>query len=151
MDIEEVIKQKTSFTSNRERALVNMLFTQGWISGQLRVHLSKFCITPKQYNILRILQGGQKAMSIFEIRERMLDKMSDITRLIDRMILKGWVSKEVNLKDRRLVDIQITDGGRSLLDQVKSSQKPIWSVLKNLTEPEAVQLNQLLDKIRKDQ
>ncbi len=146
--IEEEIKQKRSFNSLQEKALVNIMYTHGWIIERMRVFFKNYGITNKQYNILRILKGADKPLSTSQIRHRMLDKMSDTTRLIDRMITKGWVKKSVSETDRRLVDIMLTDAGLDLLDQIRGIEVKAEEIFSNLSEEEIQNLSHLLDKVR---
>ena len=146
--IEEEIKQKRSFNSLQEKALVNIMYTHGWIIERMRVFFKTYGITNKQYNILRILKGADEPLSTSQIRHRMLDKMSDTTRLIDRMITKGWVKKSVSEIDRRLVDIMITDEGLDLLDQIRGIEVKAEEIFSNLSEEEIQKLSHLLDKVR---
>ena len=146
--IEEEIKQKRSFNSLQEKALVNIMYTHGWIIERMRVFFKNYGITNKQYNILRILKGADEPLSTSQIRHRMLDKMSDTTRLIDRMITKGWVKKSVSEIDRRLVDIMITDEGLDLLDQIRGIEVKAEEIFSNLSEEEIQKLSHLLDKVR---
>ena len=131
-----------------EKAVVNIMYTHSWIIEQMRSYFKTYGITIKQYNILRILRGADGPLSTSQVRERMLDKMSDTTRLIDRMIKKGWVEKKVSSSDRRLVDIMITDHGLDLLDRVNDIHDKSAEIMGNLSEEEIEQLSLLLDKIR---
>jgi DNA-binding MarR family transcriptional regulator len=106
-------------------------------------------LTSQQFNILRILRGAGQPISTLQIRQRMLDKMSDTSRIVDRLILKGLAKKTVCITDKRLVDVTITDKGKKLLSRLDEHQDDMDKVLDNLTEDEAKQLNFLLDKIRK--
>ena len=146
--LEKAIKQKIPFPSEESRAIVNVLFTSSWMKESLKSHFKPFGITPKQYNILRILNGAPEPMSTSQIRERMLDKMSDVTRIIDRMVLRQWVTKNGNKKDRRLVDVGITQSGRKLLSAIGQKNPSMNHILSNLNTVECAQLNQLLDKLR---
>ncbi len=146
--IEEEIKQKRSFNSLQEKALVNIMYTHGWIIERMRLFFKNYGITNKQYNILRILKGADKPLSTSQIRHRMLDKMSDTTRLINRMITKGWVKKSVSQTDRRLVDIMITDAGLDLLEEVRGIEVKAKEIFSNLSEEEIQNLSDLLDKVR---
>ncbi len=146
--IEEAIGQKKSFEFVHEKALVNVLYTQGWLRDQLKLYLSQYGITLKQYNILRILRGADKPLTTSEIRERMVDKMSDTTRLIDRMIKKEWVQKSICDFDKRLVDIKILDKGLDLLDDIKGIEKKAQDIFSSLDHDEVEKLNYLLDKLR---
>ncbi len=148
LSIEEEIKQKRSFVNIHEKAVVNVMYTHSWVIEQMRVYFKRYGITIKQYNILRILTGANGPLSTSQVRERMLDKMSDTTRLVDRMIKKGWVEKKVSSSDRRLVDIMITDHGLDLLDQVNDIHDKSAEIMGNLSEEEIEQLSLLLDKIR---
>ena len=108
-------------------------------------------ITPQQFNILRILRGSHpQPLSTLQIRERMLDKMSDTSRIVDRLMSKGLVKKGLCKKDRRLVDITISDKGRKLLEKIDARQDELDGILGNLSKKEAVYLSDLLDKIRAD-
>ena len=148
MRLEKEIKQKIPFQNEKSRAFVNVLFTAGWLTERLKLHFKPYGITPKQYNILRILNGAQEPISTSQIRLRMLDKMSDVTRLIDRMVLKGWITKDVNMLDRRLVDILISKPGRKILKEIELADPTMNDTLSNISEDECAQLNDLLDKLR---
>ena len=110
--------------------------------------LDQYDITPQQFNILRILRGAGKPISTLQIRQRMLDKMSDTSRIVDRLIKKELVKKVVCEGDRRLVDVSISDNGLQLLDRIDLLQDEMDAVFKNLTDDEVIMLNTLLDKIR---
>ena len=146
--IEDEIRQKRSFTSLHEKALVNIMYTNGWVIERMRLFFKSYGITIKQYNILRILKGADEPLSTSQIRLRMLDKMSDTTRLIDRMVTKGWVKKSVSKTDRRLVDIMITDKGLDLLDEIKGIESQSEEIFGNLSIEEVQKLSDLLDKVR---
>ncbi|WP_431212817.1 family 10 glycosylhydrolase [Puia sp. P3] len=105
-------------------------------------------ITPQQFNILRILRGESKALSTMQIRQRMLDKMSDTSRIVDRLVKKGLVKKTPNAEDRRLVDVVITTKGRKLLEKIDPFEQDIDKYMNNLSEEETRTLNLLLDKLR---
>ena len=146
--LEDEIRQKRSFTSLHEKALVNIMYTHGWVIERMRLFFKSYGITIKQYNILRILKGADEPLSTSQIRLRMLDKMSDTTRLIDRMVTKGWVKKSVSKTDRRLVDIMITDEGLDLLDEIKGIESQAEEIFGNLSIEEVQKLSDLLDKVR---
>ncbi|HRN57884.1 MAG TPA: MarR family transcriptional regulator, partial [Agriterribacter sp.] len=106
-------------------------------------------ITPQQFNILRILRGAYpKPISTMQIRERMLDKMSDTSRIVDRLTGKGLANKKTCLSDKRLVDIAITPKGMAVLERLDQRNEEMDALLCALQEPEVQLLNQLLDKIR---
>ena len=109
------------------------MYTHGWVIERMRLFFKNYGITIKQYNILRILKGADEPLSTSQIRLRMLDKMSDTTRLIDRMVTKGWVKKSVSKTDRRLVDIMISDEGLDLLDEIKGIESQAEEIFGNLS------------------
>jgi len=148
MGINKDIKQE-KFRNERHKAMVNILFTQGWVLERLKNFVEAEDITHQQYNILRILRGSHPTpLSTLQIRERMIDKMSDTSRLVDRLVAKNLVKKIICKKDRRLVDVNISDKGLNLLEKLDQSQDEMDSILSNLTEKEAATLSKLLDKIR---
>ena len=111
--------QQTRFASSRQKALINILYTYGWTLERIKNILSDHGITHQQFNILRILRGSYpKPLSTLQIRERMLDKMSDSSRLVDRLILKGLAQKTTSSSDHRLVDVLITEKGRDILREI---------------------------------
>lgn len=148
MRIEDEIQQTKPFRSDYQKAAVNMLYTQGWIMEHMRKLFQPFDITVKQYNILRILKGAGKPISTSVIRERLIDKMSDTTRIIDRMLAKGLVEKNNCKSDKRLVDITISEKGIALLKKIEKKTKEMDRIFKALTLKETQELNFLLDKLR---
>jgi DNA-binding MarR family transcriptional regulator len=106
-------------------------------------------LTPQQFNMLRILRGSfPTPLSTLQIRERMLDKMSDTSRIVDRLILKGLVQKSTSAADKRLVDVLITEAGKNTLAKLDARNEVMDAVINNLNEDEMTQLNALLDKLR---
>jgi DNA-binding MarR family transcriptional regulator len=110
--------------------------------------LDKENLTLQQFNILRILRGSEKALSTLQIRERMLDKMSDTSRIVDRLIVKNLVKKLTSKVDRRLVDVTITEKGKKILLKIDEHAHIMDKVYSSLSEADARKLNKLLDKIR---
>jgi DNA-binding MarR family transcriptional regulator len=147
MSIEKDISQ-TKFRDEWHKASVNIIFASNWVLEKQKKHFDRANLTPQQYNMLRILKGSQMPLSTLQIRERMLDKMSDTSRIVDRLVAKELVKKEVNKADKRLVDVTISMKGRELIEWMDNYAYEIDDVLKNLTEKEAQQLNALLDKAR---
>lgn len=148
MSIEKDIKQQSKFRNEWHKAAVNILYTNGWVLQQQKQHMDRGGLTSQQYNILRIMKGSSTPLSTLQIRERMLDKMSDTSRIVDRLIAKGLLSKSVNQLDKRLVDVSITQQGRELLEWMDNFTYELDTILESLTEEEARQLNDLLDKAR---
>ena len=148
MSLEEEIKQK-KFRNEYQKVAINLLYTVGWLKEQTRTIFEAEDITPQQFNILRILRGSHpKPLSTLAIRDRMLEKMSDTSRIVDRLIVKGLVKKITCVSDRRLVDVQITDKGKKLLERIDRKDDEMDAIVKGLNTEEAKELNQLLDKIR---
>lgn len=148
MGIDKDIHQN-KFRNEHQRASLNLLFTYGWMLERIKHFLASKDITPQQFNILRILRGSYpQPLSTLQIRERMLDKMSDTSRIVDRLVLKGFVKKGECKKDRRLVDVIISEKGKALLEQLDAKERELDNILGNLTPKEAQTLNELLDKIR---
>ena len=140
--------QQTKFRNEYQKTLINLVYTFNWVSEQNKKFFEREDITSQQFNILRILRGAGKPLSTLQIRQRMLDKMSDTSRIVDRLIIKGLVKKVVCKSDRRLVDVSISEQGLELLEKLDLSSDEMDSVLKNLSIEEAELLNSLLDKIR---
>ena len=147
MGIEKDINQR-KFKSEYQKAIINLIYTYNWTTEKLKHIFDKEGITGQQFNILRILRGSNKPLSTLQIRERMLDKMSDTSRIVDRLVLKELVKKNTCEKDKRLVDVTISDKGKRLLHKMDAFEPDIEAVVKSLTEEEAATFNNLLDKIR---
>jgi MarR family transcriptional regulator, 2-MHQ and catechol-resistance regulon repressor len=141
--------QQTKFASSRHKAVINILFTYGWALERIKNILALQDITHQQFNILRILRGSfPKPLSTLQIRERMLDKMSDTSRIVDRLILKELAQKTTSARDKRLVDVVITEKGLELLKKIDDGPDLTLSVMENISEEEAEQLSSILDKVR---
>ena len=149
MGIEQDIQQ-ASFRNEFQKMGINLLFTANWLNEQIGKILSEEGVTQQQYNILRILRGSATPLSTLKIRERMLDKMSDTSRIVDRLIAKELVLKNTCEKDKRLVDITLSPKGLDLVDQLDQYNERIDALLKGINESEAQLMNQILDKIRID-
>jgi DNA-binding MarR family transcriptional regulator len=148
MKIEEEI-QSTKFEDDFQKAVINLTYTYGWLNNALRGHFEKYNLTSQQFNVLRILRGQYpKPATVNLIKERMLDKMSDASRIVDRLVQKGLVSRCTNNKDRRAVDIRISEVGLDILSKMDVEFKAKEILQNNLTEEEAGKLSDLLDKLR---
>ena len=148
MGIDKDIQQAT-FRNVYQKASINLIYTVGWMREKTRAIFEEEDITPQQFNILRILRGSfPTPLSTLQIRERMLEKMSDTSRIVDRLIAKGLVKKITCKNDRRLVDVIISDKGKKLLEKLDLRQQEMDGVLGNLSENDANILSDLLDKIR---
>lgn len=148
MGIEQDIQQ-AKFRNAYQKASINLIYTLSWMRDRTKAIFEQEDITSQQFNILRILRGSfPQPLSTLQIRERMLEKMSDTSRIVDRLIAKGLVKKLTCKNDRRLVDVIITDKGKKLLERIDARQDEIDGIMGNLSDKEANQLSDLLDKIR---
>ena len=125
-----------------------MTLTQYRFAEKMKSIFDRYNLTPQQFNILRILRGAAKPLSTLQIRERMLDRMSDTSRIVDRLVAKDLVAKKTCATDKRLVDVTISKKGQALLKQLDSCSGEMDDLLAGLSTEEAAQLNILLDKAR---
>ena len=144
MSIENDIHQ-SKFNSEYHKMSINLIYTYNWAMERAKRFFEKADLTMQHYNILRILRGAGKPLSTLQIRQRMLDKMSDTSRIVDRLLKKELVEKVVCKNDRRLVDVTISEKGLSLL---QNHTHELDSHLTSLSEDEARTINHLLDKLR---
>ncbi len=148
MKLEEEIKQ-SKFRSEYQKLAVNIFYTHGWLVSKHSDLMKSFGITTSQYNILRILRGQHPSSApISLLKERMLDKMSDASRLVERLRTKGLLSRKICKEDRRRVNVLITKKGLSLLAKMDEYEKESESFLNKLSKLEAKELNNFLDKLR---
>jgi len=148
MRIEEEIKQST-FKSEHQKAHINLIYTSGWVQQAQASLFKPYGVTLPQYNVLRILRGQHpKPATISLLIERMLDKTSNASRIVDKLEAKGLVTREQCPADRRTVDVLITEKGLALLKEMDGIESGAGTGITNLTMQEAEQLNMLLDKIR---
>lgn len=147
MSIEKDINQ-SSFRNEYQKGIINLIYTYNWMNEKMKKVFDREGITGQQYNILRILRGAGKPISTLQIRERMLDKMSDTSRIVDRLVLKELAKKTVCKDDKRLVDVSISTKGKILLEKIDQYEKDMDAILGSLSDSEAKNLNKLLDKIR---
>ena len=147
--IEEEIRQK-AFKSEYHKAHVNILFTAARLIQQSAVALKPYQLSWQQFNILRILKGmDPEPATVKLLTERMIDKMSNASRLVDKLKAKGYVEREACEEDRRRVNIRLTDTGRQLLEQASHAMENMTVHRSDsLTEEEVIQLNDLLNRIR---
>lgn len=136
----------SKFANAKVKALVNVLYTANWISSFQNEFFKPFGISPQQYNILRILNGTAQALKVQTIKERMIERSPNATRLMDKLIAKQLIERFPCMEDRRVVYIKITKTGKQLLESI--SEDFNHDLLKNISEEEAKQLSDLLDKMR---
>ena len=137
----------SSFKDNRVKAMLNILYTANWISSHQNEFFKQFGLSPQQYNILRILRGAKEPIKVQTIKDRMVERAPNLTRLTDKLCDKNLIERIPFEGDRRVVLIGITKQGLELLEKI-DPQSPQLNLLKNLNEEEANQLSDLLDKMR---
>lgn len=147
MGLEKDINQ-TNFRNEYQKAAINLIYTYNWMHERMKGIFEKHDITSQQFNILRILRGAGKPISTLQIRQRMLDKMSDTSRIVDRLVVKELVQKNTCINDKRLVDVSITEAGKKILEKMDAYNAKMDAIFNNLSAEEAINLNVLFDKIR---
>ena len=147
MGLEQDINQ-TNFRNEFQKAGINFIYTYNWMNEKMKLFFEREDITSQQFNILRILRGAGKPISTLQIRQRMLDKMSDTSRIVDRLLIKELVIKTTCPIDKRLVDVSISSKGLQLLEKIDGYSKDMDAIFDNLTETDARMLNNLFDKLR---
>lgn len=148
MEIEKEIVQ-AKFKSSLHRSVVNIFFTSNWLHAKQSVVLKPFGITIQQFNILRILRGQYpNPASISLLTERMLDKMSNASRLVEKLLAKNLVDRAVCPSDRRQVNVLINESGLALLLQMDEAMEKVYKGINRLSEEEFDTLSNLLDRLR---
>lgn len=146
--IEEEI-QTNKFRNMHHKAALNIIVAANWLHARHLDIFKKYDLTGQQYNVLRILRGQYpNPCNLLNLRERMLDKMSDVSRIIERLRLNNFVDRITCENDRRSVDILITKKGLEILKKLEKEETNMDGILSNLTEADAKKLNELLDKLR---
>ncbi|OEK01664.1 transcriptional regulator [Roseivirga sp. 4D4] len=149
MGIEEDIKQGKKFDNVYEKLVVNIMYTNGWIVDEQTKIFRPYGITTPQYNVLRILRGQYPdACTVNMIIDRMLDRMSNASRIVDRLENKQLVERTVCKTDRRAKDVLITEKGLAVLNEVDNALQLWMKRMEVLTNSEAHQMNECLDKLR---
>jgi DNA-binding MarR family transcriptional regulator len=135
------------YSNERQKAIVSILWAYNWVIDKLRYIYEQEDLTLQQYNILRILRASPVPLSTLQIREQMLDKMSDTSRIVDRLVIKKLVKKVPCKGDKRLVDITITLKAERVIDKLAKKEEHMDDILQSLSLTEAKTLHKLLDKI----
>lgn len=143
-DISKDIKSK--FISNKVKALINIKYTSNWLSSRENEFFKPYGISPQQYNILRILRGAKDQIKVQIVKDRMIERAPNATRLMDKLCDKNLIERERCEHDRRVVYVKISEVGLKLLSTIDELKNV--SFLDNLSEEEATTLSNLLDKIR---
>jgi DNA-binding MarR family transcriptional regulator len=147
MGIEKDIQQ-TNFRNEYQKLGINIMYTANWLNEKIAGILSQEDITQQQYNILRIVRGADKPLSTLQIRARMLDKMSDTSRIVDRLVAKELVEKNTCPTDKRLVDVVLSKKGFVILEKLDQLNHHLDALMKGISEKDAITMNQLLDQLR---
>lgn len=148
MALEHEIKQE-KFANEQEKMAVNVLYTGSWLHKLNLTRLKPYGITPEQFNVLRILRRTwPKPAMLTDISDRMIDKSSNATRLVEKLRLKGLLKREVCPENRRQVDILVTEKGLSLLRKIDENSDNWMRMLKSIKKSEAMEINRILDKLR---
>lgn len=143
-DISKDINSK--FVSNKLKALINIKYTANWLNSKENDFFKPYGISPQQYNILRILRGAKDKIKVQVVKDRMIERAPNATRLMDKLCDKGLIKRERCDHDRRVVYVKIIKTGLELLSTIDNNEN--LSFLENITEKEAITLSDLLDKIR---
>jgi DNA-binding MarR family transcriptional regulator len=138
---------RANFESERVKVFLNIKYTAGWLDNNVNTFLKAFNISEQQYNILRILRGAGEAVTVKTVKERMIRKSPNATRLMDKLCDKNLIERTRCENDRRVVYVKISDKGLNLLKEIKFDELDYH--IESLTEDEAKTLNKLLDKVRK--
>ena len=148
MRLEEEIKQK-KFRNESQKLAVNIIYTYNWLQSQHTAFFKSYGLTPQQFNVLRILRGmnGSPA-SIKLIRDRMLDKMSDTSRIIEKLRLKELVERTTSSSDRRSCEVLVTSKGLKVLEKIDAASETLDGLFSAMHETEMKSLNNLLDNLR---
>ncbi len=148
MSIEKDIKQK-SFKTEIEKAVVNINFTQSYFAGLFNASLKDHNISIQQFNVLRILKGSHpNAVSVNDITDRMVDKMSNASRLVEKLRIKGLVCRNTCKFDKRQVDVSITEQGEEVLEVLNQKTRGVLAQLNHVSDEDLAQLNDILDRLR---
>lgn len=148
MKIEDEIHRE-SFRNEYQKSAINLIYTYGWLHNQQKKFFSDYKITAQQYNVLRILKGQfPDAISTSEIKKHLLDKNSDVSRIVDRLASKGLAYKNISVSDKRLVDVSITHQGLQLLSEIEVRILELDNLFSTIELEEAKELNRILDKLR---
>lgn len=136
----------STFPNNKVKATLNILYTANWISSHQNAFFKPFGLSPQQFNILRILRGAGEPLKVQTVKERMIERSPNATRLMDKLCAKELIDRTHCPTDRRVVHVEINKKGLDLLNDISKQMNE--DLLRNLTEEEARQLSDLLDKIR---
>ncbi|MBX9784434.1 MAG: MarR family transcriptional regulator [Chitinophagaceae bacterium] len=147
MSIEQELNRQ--FRNQNHKVTVNIHYSGLWVQEKMNAMLANYQLTNQQYNMLRILGRAEEPFSTLQLRKHMMDKMSDTSRIVDRLVIKGLVKKTTSKKDRRLVDVVLSQKGKDLIKKLERElDNKVDKLTSKLSPKEALQLNILLDKMR---
>ncbi|MGL1936348.1 MAG: MarR family transcriptional regulator [Fibrobacterales bacterium] len=147
--LEDIIHH--NFTDKKRRALVNLFFTSNFIQGKVAEALRPLDMTFEQFNVLSIVNGQEKGRcTVGTIKERMFDRMSNVSRLLNKLVAKGWIEKKRCTNDQRVVYVQITESGVNMRNEGRTIIDAVNKKCETLTVEESNQLNDLIEKLRKN-
>jgi DNA-binding MarR family transcriptional regulator len=139
----------SKFPNDKIRFITNLMFTAGWIQNEFTKHLKPFDISPQQYNILRILRGAKDWLTMFDVKDRMIEKSPNATRLADKLLLKKLVERQRSDNDRRVVYLKVTKKGLKLIEEIDKIENKIENAMsKKLTNKNAKIASDILDNFR---
>lgn len=140
---------KTTFRNDKHRFIANLVYTSNWFKNQVHNFLKPYDLSLQQNNILRILRGAKDWVSMTDIKELMIEKSPNATRLSDKLLAKGLIDRKRSEQDRRVVYLSITEKGLELLEEIdKCEDADYMAFMTRITEEEAQVCSDLLDKIR---
>ncbi len=150
MKLEQAIKS-TRFTDERHRATVNLLYSAYWLKNNLSIALKEEGLTLEQHNVLRILKGSHpERMCVKEIGSRILEKSSNVPRIIDRLVAKKLVKRVQSKEDKRETLVSLTEKGITTIDHARKIVEKVTTDIVNMTDEEARELNDMLEKMREE-
>lgn len=139
----------SKFTGDRQKVLVNIYYTNNWLLNQYQVIIKKYNLTAQQFNILKVLNDVYpKSLMVSDVKDRMLDKNSDVTRLIERLMEKNFVVRRKDVKNRRKINVKLNIIGHELVSRMDKDVQNFENFVEHLSDKEIKQLNDLLDKLR---
>ena len=140
---------KSELKNDKHRFVTNLVFTANWVQNAFIEDLKPFGISPQQYNILRILNGAGDWVAMSEVKDGLLDKAPNATRLVDKLLKKGLIERNRSEADRRVVYVQISKTGLALFEEISQQESVVQKALNNhISEEEAKYVSEILDKFR---
>ena len=140
---------KTKFVNERHRFVTNLMYTSGWIKNLFTEDLKPFGISSQQFNILRILRGANDWVAMNDVKDLMIEKAPNATRLSDKLLNKNLIERKRSNTDRRVVYVRISSRGVDLLEEIDEKESEVQvALMRRITEKEANQMSEILDKLR---